>query len=652
MSYNIPSVLVYQQLANAGGVANVTPDLPGVIVGPLYNVVKFDTSSAGALAKSFAGAYDERGTAAGGTNSYTLPSQYAGQVVEAADLDLIEVWMYDAMVQTFDNNGGTTVTVASVTKDSLFPVTQNPNALLADGTTALRPGDAILLSGATESLETTVVAVTDTTVQVADSISGAFSTDTEFEVYGYHSATAVQLLSSDFDTSTTSVDDTVAVDIHPSSTAGDIVKGNVHIQYRALRTDMGGRLLDIADIDDAEARLGDLTDWNPIGLGVKLGLANTTTNMRAVSVDSNDLAGYLSALEVLEGSDDVYSVVPLTQDIAIINSVVSHVKQMSVPTEGAWRIALVSTEIPTASELGSYAGASVVDDSGTFLLNVAGATFLEDGIRAGDLIELTDVASSTIDGTYVVDEVYNNTTIKFADPAPSQASANVDVVLSRTLTKSEQAAHVAATSSSFNSNRVAHIQPDMVGVQIDGATKFLPGYYMAAGLAGAIAGFPVQQGLTNISLAGFTDLDHSNFYFTRTQMNAMAEDGTMLFAQLTQDGAPYCRHELMTDMSTLQYRELLKVKNLDYLSYYFRGLLKPFIGTWNITDDTLNIMRQTIIAAAENLKGRRLPRIGAPLISYNLVDLRQDENNKDQVIIELEVATADPNNYTNLYLIV
>jgi len=45
MSYIKPSVLVYQELQNAGGVANVTPDLGCTIVGPLYNIVRVDPLS-------------------------------------------------------------------------------------------------------------------------------------------------------------------------------------------------------------------------------------------------------------------------------------------------------------------------------------------------------------------------------------------------------------------------------------------------------------------------------------------------------------------------------------------------------------------------------------------------------------------------------
>ncbi len=96
----------------------------------------------------------------------------------------------------------------------------------------------------------------------------------------------------------------------------------------------------------------------------------------------------------------------------------------------------------------------------------------------------------------------------------------------------------------------------------------------------------------------------------------------------------------------------MKVKNNDFLAYYYRGKLDPFIGTWNITNDTLNAMRMTVVASGELLLDDTLPRIGPPLLGYELRKLEQDPNNKDQVNIELKVETVTPNNYTNLFLII
>ena len=110
--------------------------------------------------------------------------------------------------------------------------------------------------------------------------------------------------------------------------------------------------------------------------------------------------------------------------------------------------------------------------------------------------------------------------------------------------------------------------------------------------------------------------------------------------------------ELTTDMSVLEYRELLKVKNWDYLSYFYHDILEPFIGQWNITEDTLTTIRQTIISASENLLTQKLPKIGAPLISYEIQKLEQNATNKDTIDVRIKTEIVSPNNYNDVQLVI
>ena len=222
----------------------------------------------------------------------------------------------------------------------------------------------------------------------------------------------------------------------------------------------------------------------------------------------------------------------------------------------------------------------------------------------------------------------------------------------RNLDNASKAKNIAAISSTFKSKRIIHVMPCLVGITENSVIKYLPSYYLAAAVAGCVAGFPVQQGLTNLTLAGIDSLQGSNFYFSKDDLNTMAAAGTMIFVQDTQSAAPYCRHELTTDMSVLEYRELLKVKNWDYLSYFYHDILNPFIGQWNIVEDTLRVIRQTVISASENLKTQKLPRIGAPLVSYEIAQLAQDTTMKDKIQLKMNIAIVDPNNYTDVHLVI
>lgn len=435
---------------------------------------------------------------------------------------------------------------------------------------------------------------------------------------------------------------------------GRVVSADVHVGYRALRKDLSGSVLEIADINDLRGVLGEPTENNPLSLGVQIALANTVTSVRAIAVPSDDLIGFQIALELAE-NNRLYAMTPLTQDNAIIATFKAHVGQMSTPENASWRVALVNQKVPDEQSVGSYSvdfvntGAQIVNLAGKFVLEASNATFLSDAMVPGDVLKVTAATPGTVVNDYVVQEVISNQQVVIDATA---IASNVSYWAARKLTKTQQASWVAENSEQFNDKRIINIQPDTCGISIGGVTKYLPGYYLSCAIAGMTAGFPVQQGFTNVGLAGITDLKRSNFYFTRSQLNAMAEKGTFLIVQEVQGGIPYVRHQLTTDVSVLEYREYLVVKNWDFLSYYYHDKLKPFIGSWNITTDTLNTMRQTIVASSELLKSKKLPKIGPPLVDYNLRKIEQSTVNKDNVNIELQIVVVYPNNYTNLYLII
>ncbi len=445
-----------------------------------------------------------------------------------------------------------------------------------------------------------------------------------------------------------------------------------YVGYKAQRVDTVGTILTISTPDEAEGTLGVLTEENPLGLGVSIAMGNTTTSVRALAVETDDREGYAKALDLLE-SERVYAITPLTQEVDILTMVKAHVEQLSMPLVGMWRIAYVNTKIPTADFIGQarpleadavggisdtrYAG-TIVGVSGATTSNVLSlnsdspvdASFVTEGVTPGDKLVVTGAEFTDLNGEYVIDKVLDNNTLRLTTKLT--VNAKVKFVIRRDLTRAQQAERVAATSSTFGTKRIIHVMPDVCGIKVGGVTKYLPGYYLGCALAGMTAGFPVQQGFTNLTLAGVETLMNSNYYFTREQLNTMAAAGTCLFVQDTQTSPPYCRHELTTDMTVLEYREILKVKNWDYLSYFYKDLLDPFIGTWNITEDTLLTIKQTIISASENLKTQKLPKIGSPLISYNIDKLEQNATSKDTIDCRIKVEIVSPNNYTDVDLVI
>jgi hypothetical protein len=575
----------------------------------------------------------------------------------------------------------TTITLADVIPADLSQVnlTSGSNASGATvinmaATTNFEVGDTVLITGGGANganLTTTISAIGTgpTSITVANALGSTITAGTAvtiIENVTYHARKTYnnQLLAqtynsyTNYNTSSTATTGQLIIEPQPELVYGTVITANVNIAYSALRTDLTNRLLTFNNVSDVEGQLGDITDANPMGLAATIALANTTTPVYAITVPTNDLPGFESALSVAEGYT-LYALVPLTQDQATIAAFQAHVDQMSTPQNAAWRIALVNTAIPTTQNIGPYSSTFVNANggnntitvvNGNYILTASNATFMSDGVSPGDSIVVTAATGSPSQiGSLQVQNVLSNQQVQVA--ATGTATA-VSYYVSRNLSKTQQAAAVAAVSTTFNDNRVVHIQPDLCGITINGVVKYLPGYYLAAAVGGMVAGFPVQQGFTNVGVAGISDLKDSNFYFTRAQMNTMAAAGTFLFVQETQGSIPYVRHELTTDMSTLQYRELLVVKNWDWLSYAFYGALKSFIGKWNITPDTLNTLRQTIDAEAQLIMGQKLPKIGAPLLGYKISSLVQDAVNLDTVDINLNISIVYPLNYCQLYLII
>lgn len=804
MAYITPSPLIYQQLANAGGVANISPDLNAVIVGPCFNVVTFDGTSAASLTNTAAR------NAADGTYGFTdnevnnvfeLPSTKVGQVLDEASL---AVYFNEAVVTTLKSgftaapgsnqlsivyptasgtatSGSGVVTVASggssfyvgdlVTVSNFGPsgtsvttsvsavtgnqvtvgvtasasgavtITKNApayspasasanSAVLSDVTNValFAVGDEISLAGAGVSgaaLVANILSISGTSVTVsvaaATTVSGAQMHKTDVNNLNTVSATlkvedgATAVVSyvtsgsvhrtftstvssyvatnnilsavfladilpadvvaglvsvsftrvynnqlvpaSQYDMTEAAAAGTVTVLPTPELVYGLVNSANVHIGYRALRTDIQNTLITISSEEDITGMLGVISDENPLALGALLSLSNTTTQVLALAVASEDLAGYVDALGTLENSK-VYSLVPLTQSIDILTSFQQHVEQLSVPKEAGWRVALVSTAIPSTQNIGQYTidlvnvnggNNTITLVNGRYILTASNATFISDGAIPGDLVQITAATSATSQvGAHQIKTVLNNQQVEIV--ATSTATA-VNYYVTRNLTKAQQAAYVAANSTAFKSNRVYHT-PNLAGVVVNGVTKYLPGYYFMCGVAGLVAGLPSQSGLTNIALAGFVDVKFSNFYFTRAQMDVMASAGTFLMVQEAQGSIPYIRHSISTDMSVLQYRELQQVKNWDYISYFFHDILKVFVGKWNITPDSLQTLRQSITASGNLLKGRKLPKVGAPLVDFSIKTLKQDPDNLDNVICEMPIDMPEPMNNASLFLIV
>ncbi len=318
---------------------------------------------------------------------------------------------------------------------------------------------------------------------------------------------------------------------------------------------------------------------------------------------------------------------------------------------------------------------SANNDDLYLILKDANGTFVSDGVKPGDVIQFpADPTTNDFTGnlqSLVVASVLSESRLEIVNNGqdtsttqnelphgvsrlgsvlvPSTATLNYRV--QRALTKDEQITNLVALAQSFKSRRTVLVWPDVVDVAgVTGGTS-QPGYYLSCAVGGMTAGLPSHQGFTNLGIAGVSEIYHSNTYFNDTQLTDLSNGGWYVFAQQTPTSLPFTIHQLTTDTSTLESGEYSVVKNFDFVSLFFVDILEEFLGVYNVTTDTLVLIRAALNIGGDTLKLRTFAKIGAPLTSFSILDLGVSPTFADRVITHLSVGLPKPLNNVELHLV-
>ena len=411
----------------------------------------------------------------------------------------------------------------------------------------------------------------------------------------------------------------------------------------------------VYNVEEAKAKLGKLVPGNPLGYGTLIALANTTTGVRIAGVPSDDVEGFTTVKDRLETIEDVYGIAVLSQEPEILGIFKAHAEQMSVPEVGLWRVAVGSTKLETEKIVEKGSGKVFATGNGERIgFSDPDANFLSKLAKPGDTLFVKDKddveTKFTISSVISEDIVLVSSSTPFANTGFPEASPNTlyGYYVLKSLNLQEQAEGIADTAKSYGSKRFVHVWPDVV-VSEEG--EDLPGYYLACAVVGMTGGLPSHQGFTRISIAGVGGLKHSNNYFNQEQLDVIAGGGNFIFQQLTPGSVPFIRHQLTTEMSTIELREFSFVKNFDYVSKICKDTLDRFLGKWNITPQTLGVLETSMAAVMESLKLYNLPQIGSPILGYNLTQVKQHDDIRDRVEIYVEVDFPYPLNTIGLHII-
>lgn len=224
------------------------------------------------------------------------------------------------------------------------------------------------------------------------------------------------------------------------------------------------------------------------------------------------------------------------------------------------------------------------------------------------------------------------------------------------LNRDAQITELNTVTQSLQSSRCIMVWPNEVYVTdltnaLTGEQNKQTGQYLASAVGGMVAGLPSHQGFTYIGIAGIQQIFNSNFYFTDSQLTKLRDGGWYVFAQDSETSLPYTIHEVTTDIDAYDTGEFMNIKNFDYIALYMKEVLTQFLGKYNITTETLEMIRSSLNAAGKFLQLRIFPKIGIPLLGFEVVSLTQDSTEKDRVEVHMELTLPRVLNRIGLHLV-
>lgn len=460
--------------------------------------------------------------------------------------------------------------------------------------------------------------------------------------------------------------------------------GQIYIEYREYLTAVAGAVYFIDGVGDLDQIPGQLDIENPLKWGVYRALQNSNGSRVAYTAVANpdSVDSWQLALNAVDGRDDVYNLVPLTRNRAVLDLYQAQVNVESSAERGNWKAMFVSLlaeesrmlvgkSTATAQALrktstdGNIVLATLADNpqaTGTQYTRLSvpanNSGFITYGVQGGDIVRYLysiDAFGAQTYAEFIVDSVLSENTLLLLSGHTVAVPVAQKIEIHHVMTKNEVAAALVESAQSFSSNRVVAVWPDVAGS--GGISQ--PGYFLCAALGGLVSGVAPNQGLTNVEIAGFDDLaSRTKDYFSRSQLDTLAEGGVWIVTE-DRDGTPHTRHALNTSTVDLNRREEMIRRNLDSISYVFLKRLQPLIGRSNATPALLRNVDYIIRTTTDFLARSTISTLGGQLISATVATdstgepiLRIHPLAADRVEVVLNVVLPAPLNNIELHLIV
>ena len=426
---------------------------------------------------------------------------------------------------------------------------------------------------------------------------------------------------------------------------------SVFIGYRALRSD----LMSVELYESLQAVVDEMTDvsaLNPLGFALVETLNNGNAATYAYGTVVDDFASITcnvsgiataSASHTLAMTDleakEVYALAPLTYDTAIIANYKTHVNAMSLSTAKKERIVFGGPKIPWGASKAATATAYSAMSAGVGAKRVIyvfpDVAFIRE-LRHISTLRPQYISDLYTSGYSVTVNAYIDQLVTFSATNSQTAYRNYTVRPVAGLgVEITEALWLALRAHAMETGDVFFYAYVPVPISVIGVPA----------VAGMIAGNTPQQPMTNLSLANINSLKYSSDYFTEAQLNTIAQGGTYILKQSKLTSPIVCRHQLSTDMSSIEKREVSITKTVDYTAKFVRSAVEPFIGRYVINRATLDMITIAIKGA-----GSLLIRDGI-LNDFVVASVAQDTVSRDTVLVSITILPPYPVNYIKIDLI-
>lgn len=643
MPFRVPSVRVYQELVTTT-VNPTTPFMQLCVVGPVYQVETDVPVADFALS-------DEDYTTA-------YLNQTLGSVVDTSSVNIkmsdvyVKVWPADDGVNyrsaTVNNDGPITKVTGDQEGDfatATIQVDDYIDLTYTDGDTVLTYSSAIQevsSDGKTLTLKrnlpspdggATVTAVVKRPTKEDAIIESQFITANEDAV---------------------TIDKNVKVSTAVTDTAAQVVSATVYLSYRALRRDIANDFLTITSQSNAEAKIGSVNINNPMSVAASL-IASAVSDMsyRILPIETDDANGYRQALDILSTNEDIYVIVPLTNDKDVVSAYASHCTTLSEPEKSKWRIMYASQEMPSTKVMVEINDGQLVEgstDDECYIKDTANGMFVTNNARVTDFVDIYN-ASNSYQYSLQIIEVLNESVVTCSTTKWMRTSEGYSELENKVTVDSQQAVKyevvrvldtqgvaeaISGIADSFKNKRLRLVYPDTIMLNINSVSEMVPSYYLCVTLGAMRAGYPPHQGFSTIGLSGISRVLRANNMFSDDQLADMAGNGVFWVVQDTPEELPYVLYQTTTDNTQLETAEDSCVAVVDYASRYLKINLKNVLGRYNVNTISVNYVKTVINSVLDDMTSTSYQYIGPILTGAELISV-ETEGDKIKPTVHIEI---------------